>query len=243
MNEQQWFLSSEIPNGSASDSAFHVIPAGAEYSVSYEGGTAKGPEAILRASDQLEVISCEREPAAGGIHTQTPIRSDLSHEEFLQELKERTKQALDCSAVPVILGGEHSISFAPIEACAQRFGTIGIIHIDAHADLRRAYEGDRYSHASVMQRVTEELSLPVFGIGMRALGKEEVEFRTEHGLASCDAVALSRLIMDEGSRFPEAVLGLIPQDLPNKVYISFDVDGLDPSCMPAKGTPVPGGLQ
>lgn len=243
MSEGVWFLSSEIPNGEAEHSAFHVIPSGAEFSVSYEGGTTKGPEAILRASDQLEVTSCEREPAARGIHTQSPIPTSLTHEEYLAELKRRTDLALFSSAVPVILGGEHSISFAPIEACCQRYGKIGIIHIDAHADLRRAYEGDIYSHASVMQRVTEELSLPVFGIGMRALGKEEIDFRKDHGLVSCDALTLSKLIMDEGSEFPEAVLRLIPQDMPRRVYISFDVDGLDPSCMPATGTPVPGGLR
>ncbi|MCF7933790.1 MAG: agmatinase [Spirochaetia bacterium] len=242
MNALPWFLASEIPNGPVDRSRFHIIPAPLERSVSYGGGTARGPEAILRASDQLEVLTGGKDPSTGGIHTQRMIDPQLETAAFLAELEGRTSAALDHHAIPVTLGGEHTVSFAPIAACCRTTGSLGVIQFDAHADLRKAYEGNRYSHASVMQRVTDELQLPIFQLGVRALCEQEVSFRLEHDIHHVDGDRLYRMRQTFGEQFAQQVLSCIPDDFPNDIYITIDVDAFDPSFMPATGTPVPGGV-
>ncbi len=132
-----------------------------------------------------------------------------------------------------MLGGEHSVSYGAIKALKEAHGNFGIIQIDAHADLRDEYEGDKWSHACVMRRATEDLGLPLFQLGVRAFSYEEVEARKKLGISYFDAEDIAK-------NGYESVK--LPENFPKKIYISFDVDGLDPAVMPATGTPVPGGL-
>jgi agmatinase len=215
-----------------------------EKSVSYMTGTLAGPEAVIAASGQLELLTGGRNPAALGIHTQQPVDASLCAQEFLDQLQKQCAYALSCGAVPAVIGGEHSLSFAPIAALASHLDTpVGIIQFDAHADLRRAYRNNRYSHASVMQRCVEELGLPLFQIAVRAMAEEEHEFRTRHAVGYVDAPRVHQQLRSGGSvDIVREISAQFHGSFPETVYITFDVDGFDSSFFPATGTPVPGGI-
>ncbi|WP_120631932.1 agmatinase [Ruegeria sp. EL01] len=228
------FLDSELTASERSDNArFRVIPVPLERTVSYGSGTAKGPEAIIEASNELERITGHAEPCVEGIFTEEPLDCDGPLPEVMERLAQRTEAAIRAGKVPVALGGEHSLSYGAVTGVVRALGhPIGIVQIDAHADLRNAYQGEKHSHASVMHLLAEEgIRLAQFGV--RAFSTEEVQSRLKNHVFHIDA--------------EELVTGNIhavdlPNDFPELIYISFDVDGLDPSQMPATGTPVPGGL-
>ena len=227
------FLASEVPPCPSDQARFHVIPVPYEATVSYAGGTARGPEAILEASDQLELFDGTSFPGEGGIFTQPPVDCSGSPEEVMEKVKQAVLSALDAGAMPVVLGGEHSLTYGEMAAFKERFGRFGVIQFDAHADLRDSYEGSTWSHASVMRRAVKDLDLPLVQLGNRIFCREELEARKRHGVISWDAPYLCRHGIPEN---------LIPEEFPQNVFITFDVDGLDPSIMPETGTPVPGGL-
>ncbi|WP_425085694.1 agmatinase [Ruegeria profundi] len=228
------FLDSELTAAERSEDArFRVIPVPLERTVSYGSGTAKGPEAILEASNELERITGHAEPCIEGIFTETPLDCDGPLPEAMERLAQRTEAAIRAGKVPVTLGGEHSLSYGAVMGVARALNQpVGIVQIDAHADLRNAYQGEKHSHASVMHLLAEEgIRLAQFGV--RAFSTEEAKSRLKNHIFHVDA--------------EELVTGNIhavdlPEDFPELVYVSFDVDGLDPSLMPATGTPVPGGL-
>ena len=227
------FLASELPDADPERSLFHVLPVPLEATVSYVGGTAQGPRAILEASDQLELWDGESVPADPGIHTWPAVDCSGSPETVLAGIESAVKAILDCNGLPVLLGGEHTVTYGALAALKKRFGTFGVIQFDAHADLRDSYEGSRWSHACVMRRAVKDLGLPLVQFGVRALCLEEVAARREHGVTFFDAADIARRGLPES---------LLPPGFPDRVYLTFDVDGLDPSVMPATGTPVPGGL-
>jgi agmatinase len=140
--------------------------------------------------------------------------------------------ALDYGAIPAVLGGEHTISAPTARALKMRHGRFGVVHFDAHADLRDTYEGTPFSHACVMRRV-HELGIPLYQIGTRGYCLEEHRYRIEQRIPYVDARELH-------AKGCEAVRLL--DDFPEKIFISFDLDAFDSSFMPATGTPVPGGL-
>ncbi|HPN85200.1 MAG TPA: arginase family protein, partial [Victivallales bacterium] len=144
------------------------------------------------------------------------------------------KKALESSAVPVLLGGEHTVSYGMAKALFEKYGRdFGIIHFDSHGDLRPEYYGNRFSHACVMRRIVEDFQIPLMQIGTRAYCMKESKYRIKNGISSIDA---DRII---NGGIPKKI---IPRSFPKKVFISFDVDVLDPSIMPSTGTPEPGGL-
>ena len=227
------FLSSEVPPRPADQARFHVIPVPYEATVSYAGGTANGPEAILDASDQLELYDGTSYPGEKGIFTQRPVDCSGAPEQVMENVRKAVLAALDAGAMPVVLGGEDSLTYGEMAALKERYGRFGVIQFDAHADLRDSYEGSKWSHASVMRRAVKDLDLPLVQLGNRIYCREELEARKEYGVLSWDAPYLCR----------HGIPGnLIPEDFPRNIFITFDVDGLDPSIMPETGTPVPGGL-
>ena len=228
------FLDSELsPSERDSSARFRVIPMPLERTVSYGSGTAKGPEAIIEASNELERLCQGIEPCAQGIVTEPAVDCTGDMPDVMERLAARTEAAIKAGKVPVTLGGEHSLSYGAVMGVARALGKpVGIVQIDAHADLRVAYQGNRHSHASVMHLLTEEgVKLAQFGV--RALCTKEVENRTKHDVFFKDAEDLVTANIHAVD---------LPEDFPELVYVSFDVDGLDPSQMPATGTPVPGGL-
>ncbi|MBV1869026.1 MAG: agmatinase [Marinosulfonomonas sp.] len=228
------FLQSELSDSEQGEGGlFHVIPVPLERTVSYGAGTAAGPAAILSASNELERLCNGAEPCTRGIFTGPPVDCTGPLPNVMERIARATGGAVNAGQIPVTLGGEHSLTFGAVTGVMAALGKpVGIVQIDAHADLRVAYQGEEHSHASVMHLLCERgVRLAQFGV--RALCQQEVESRARNNVFHVDA--------------EELVTGNImavdlPHDFPEHVYVSFDVDGLDPSIMPATGTPVPGGL-
>ena len=227
------FLASEVTRSEAADSLFHVIPAPLEQSVSYGAGTGNGPAAILAASQQLEAFDGLSRPLILGIHTTAAIDCRGTIAAVLGRIAERCGTALTGGHLPVLLGGEHTVTLGALQAIAKHHpAPVGLFLLDAHADLRDSYEGSRFSHACVARRAHEDLGMPLFQFGVRARCLEEDLYRRDHSIACLDAATLHR----------DGLAALhLPADFPEAIYLSLDVDGLDPSVIRATGTPVPGG--
>jgi agmatinase len=212
-----------------------VVPVPWEATVSYGAGTAKGPAAILDASRYVELYDevLREEPyRKGGIHTAPAV--DGSGDDpvaFLDGLESVAARLFADGKFPVFLGGEHSLTTAPVRAARAAFEDLSVLQFDAHADLRESYEGTPWSHACVMRRV-HELGVPAVPIGIRAISVEEAEFVHDEGLP----VFWSHRIA-HGEEWMDTVLNT----LSDPVYSTFDVDYFDPSLIPATGTPEPGG--
>lgn len=237
-----YFLDSEYPNASQEEAYFHVIPFPLEETVSYMGGTSGGPLAILEASGQLETLVDDlSEPGALGIHTTEAV--DCTYEHTLQEVFTRAsalvKRSFSQHSVPLMLGGEHSVTNASIQAIAESYkaGEVGILQFDAHMDLRDAYEGSPFSHASVMKRAVEA-GLALFQVGVRNYSTEDLEARETYKVGYLDAHELDTLNYSKEGLSKVS----LPKGFPKKLFITFDVDGFDSSLMGSTGTPDPGGL-
>ena len=212
---------------------FHVVPVPYEKTVSYGGGTKNGPGAIIAASSQLERFDGTSDPGAEGIYTWPAVDCSGAPEKVIDLISRNVKTILELKKIPVVLGGEHTVTWGVIKGYLDAGEKdFGVVQIDAHADLRDAYEGDKYSHASVMRRIVEA-GVPLVQLGNRAYCEEEVEARRKHKVLAFDA---NDLVPKSISRIK------LPAKFPSKVFFTVDVDGIDPSVLPATGTPVPGGL-
>ena len=227
------FLGSEFEHPNKEDAHFHVLPVPYEESVSYGGGTALGPAKILEASWQLETWDGKSTPSEKGIFTHPPVDMHGDAETVVNNIARDTQAIVEAGGFPVSLGGEHTVTYGVIKGLlAAGMKDFGVVQIDAHADLREAYEGNPYSHASVMKRVVDE-GIPLFQLGIRAFCHEEVEIRKQHGVHYLDA---DELVPNNINSFE------LPADFPKNVFFTLDIDGMDPSVFPSTGTPVPGGL-
>ena len=227
------FLETEIPELAPAQARFHVLPVPYEKTVSYGGGTADGPAAILEASAQLERWDGASDPGAAGIYTWPAIDCSGPDAEVIERIAAAVADILALGKTPVVLGGEHTVTWGVIKGYLDAgVRDFGVVQIDAHADLRDEYEGSPLSHACVMRRVVEA-GVPLFQLGNRAYSQEEREARAKHGVRYLDA---DQLVPDNVRSFA------LPADFPPKVFFTLDVDGVDPSVLPATGTPVPGGL-
>lgn len=213
---------------------FRVIPVPLERTVSYGAGTKDGPAAILEASVELERLFRGNEPCEKGIVTEDPLACEGPLPEVMEAIARRTEAAVVAGSIPVSLGGEHTLTYGAVRGVARALGRpVGIVQIDAHADLRKAYQGERHSHASVMQLLAEEDGVSIAQFGVRALCAEEVARRESCSVFFCDGEELVTKNIQSID---------LPESFPKDIYVSFDVDGLDPSILPDTGTPVPGGL-
>jgi len=225
------FLGSELQEHEnlRASAKFQIVPCPMEKTVSYGSGTCLGPNAILQASQELE-----RSPICKpGVFTQAPIDCSVDHKTCLLELQKRNERIVTEGHFPVILGGEHSLTWAAVKGVSEAIGQkIGIVQVDAHADLRDSYQGRVHSHASVMNLLVQD-GHRLASIGVRAICEEEKKTRKKYSVFFQDAGELVRANVSSID---------LPSDFPELVYLSFDLDGLDPSVIPAVGTPVPGGL-
>ena len=227
------FLGSELPALTPEAARFHVLPVPYEKTVSYGGGTARGPAAIIAASDQLERWDGHSDPGAEGIYTWPAIDCSGPAEAVIASIAAAVRRILDLGKLPVVLGGEHTVTWGVIRGYLDAgVRDFGVVQIDAHADLRDRYEGDPLSHASVMRRIVEA-GIPLFQLGNRAYCEEERAARADFAVDFIDADQL----------VPRGVGSIVlPDRFPPEVFFTLDVDGIDPSVLPATGTPVPGGL-
>jgi agmatinase len=211
-----------------------VLPVPFERTTSYGKGTAGGPAAILRASQAMELYDEELngEPYVQGIATLPlflPEAFDMG--EGFAELQAEARIHLERGKFLVTLGGEHSLTQAPIRAAREVYGEIGVVQFDAHSDLREAFEGTPYSHASVMKRIVDD-GIPTLAVGIRSLSAPEARLIRESNLPVIWGHQLDRA----EELFPEMLTAL-----PEKGYLTFDIDYFDPALVPATGTPEPGG--
>ena len=220
-----------------------ILPVPYESTTSYGGGTAAGPAAILEASRYIELYDQELdgEPWTSGVATLPQLQlTGAGPGAAMAELREAYDRVLDAAGdrFVLMLGGEHSISGPPILAWLDRLAAEGrglsVLQIDAHTDLRPEYGGTPHSHAAVMHRVHDRVDALV-AAGIRALTSEEAALVREQAHLH---VFYADDIHDSESWIDELLERLGPD-----VYITFDVDGLDPALVPATGTPEPGGLQ
>ena len=229
------FMDLEENKSSLESSKVVILPVPFEKTVSFGKGTAKGPGAIIYASSSLEEYDDELdlEPSKAGIHTFDEISTDIESEEMIE------KVADVCSSLEnkfvITIGGEHSITVGAVKGHKKSYEDFSVLSIDAHCDLRNIYEESKLSHACVMRRVIE-MDIPVVEVGIRSYSLEEAEF-----IKNSDKVKIfhARDIIGNSNR---SWINEVVSELKHKVYISFDVDGLDPSLMPSTGTPEPGGL-
>jgi N1-aminopropylagmatine ureohydrolase len=227
------FMDTEIPQLAPEKARFHVLPVPYEKTVSYGHGTALGPGAIIAASGQLERWDGSSDPGAEGVYTWPAIDCSGEPGNVIQEIATAVARILALRKLPVVLGGEHTVTWGVMQGYFKAgMRDFGVVQIDAHADLRDAYEGDPLSHASVMRRIVEA-DIPLVQLGIRAFCEEEIAARKKHGVVAYDAIELVPRNIDHVE---------LPAGFPSNVFFTVDVDGIDPSVLPATGTPVPGGL-
>ncbi len=220
-----------------------VLPVPYEATVSYGTGTRGGPAALIAASQQVELYDPDEdgEPAlAYGVHTLPAVEGCGSPEQMMEQVAAAAEQVARSRKLLLALGGEHSISPALVRGVLRGRGIpeLTVVQIDAHADLRDSYLGTRYSHACAMRRIMEENPGPLVQVGVRSYSREEVEVLRAAGsrITFWSARAIQKA---DPSVFLQRLAGAVRG---KNVYLTIDVDGLDPSVIPATGTPEPGGL-
>jgi agmatinase len=212
-----------------------VWPVSYEGTVSYGGGTGRGAAAVIDASRNMELYDDETDTEVYrlGIHTLDESPSVEPPEEMMRTLLERGRELVKTGKFVAMIGGEHSVSAPVIRAHAEAYENLSVLQIDAHADLRDTYDGTPHSHASIMARVTRDLKLPSVQVGIRSISAEEA--RALDTLPT--RIFWARDIVGRTDWWERAVEGLT-----ENVYLTIDIDGLDPSLVAQTGTPEPGGL-
>jgi agmatinase len=212
-----------------------VWPVSYEGTVSYGTGTGRGASAIIDASRNMELYDDETDAEVYrlGIHTLDESPSVEPPERMMKSLLTRARELVATRKFVAMIGGEHSVSAPVIQAHAEAYENISVLQIDAHADLRDTYDGTPHSHASIMARVTRDLKIPSVQVGIRSISAEEA--RTIDQLPT--RIFWARDIVGRTDWWEEAAGGLT-----ENVYLTIDVDGLDPSLVAQTGTPEPGGL-
>ena len=214
-----------------------VVPFGLEKTVSYGGGTKNGPKEIIKASHQVELydeeLNCEPYKKIG-IKTLKPFKIDKNINKALKKLSKINEEILKKNMFPLTFGGEHSITPGCISPFVKKHKKLCLLHFDAHADLRDQYDGEKFSHASAIRRCLDNKDVSVISFGIRNISKSEVIYLKKNS---------KRIKIFWAKDKKKWNLKLFKKLIKNKiVYLTFDVDGLDSSIMPATGTPEPGGL-
>ncbi len=212
-----------------------ILPVSYEGTVSFGVGTGAGAMAIVDASRNMELYDEETDAEVYkiGIHTLKEFPPQETPEAMMNELYKFTRDLLATEKFLCMLGGEHSVSAPVIRAHAERFHNISILQIDAHADLRDEYDGTPHSHASIMARIVKDLKIPAVQVGIRSISADEA--RSLNDLPT--KIFWAKDIVRRTDWIDDAI-----DSLTENVYLTIDIDGLDPSLVPTTGTPEPGGL-
>ena len=214
-----------------------VVPFGLEKTVSYGAGTKNGPKEIIKASHQVELydeeLNCEPYKKIG-IKTLKPFKINKNIKTALKKISDINEKILNKKLFPITLGGEHSITPGCIAPFVKKYKKLCLLHFDAHADLRESYNGDKFSHASAIKRCLDNKNVSVISFGIRNISQGEITFLKKNS---------SRINIFWAKDKIKWNLNKFKRLIKNKtVYLTFDVDGLDSSIMPATGTPEPGGI-
>jgi agmatinase len=208
-----------------------ILPIPYEQSTSYLKGTAQAPQAILNAAGQIELFDekVKVEPFRMGIHVLPFMKFSPEPEKFISRVETEVFSHLKHNKLVIILGGEHTLTVGGVKAAKKLFPNLGVVQIDAHADLRDSYQNNPFSHACAMRRVLDYA--PLFQIGIRSLSKEEFTLIQEKKITTLFGHELSARNLD-----------LFFAKLPEDIYLTIDLDGFDPAVVPGVGNPEPGGL-
>lgn len=240
------FLGLEEPWCHPDQAGVYVLPAPYEHTSSYILGSDLGPHAILEASQQVELydetLGVETYREWNGVATATPLQLDTKVDrEAVEAIEAYVEPHLQAGRLVVTLTGEHTGALGAIRAHARRYPNLCVVQIDAHGDLRDAYQGNPYSHASVMARVVDD-GLPLVQVGVRSISAEEIDLIKRTSRIS---TFLAANILDPSGPYGGQAARWVPDVVKactGPVYFTFDCDGLDASLIPALGTPEPGGL-
>ncbi len=208
-----------------------LLPVPYDGTSTFVKGADKGPQAIIDASDSIELYDVEEdiEIYFQGIHTAAPVNELSSPEQMTEAVYHRVKSYLKDNKLVGLLGGEHSVSCGSIRAFAEKYPDLTVLQLDAHADLREEYHGSAYNHACVMRRAQE--SATIVQVGIRSVCIEEKSNIEEKNMFYAHNIHHSTTwIQDAINRLGE------------HVYLTIDLDCFDPSVVPSTGTPLPGGL-
>ncbi len=214
-------------------SLFVVVPVPYDLTSTYQGGARRGPAAILDASANMELYDEElnKETYLCGIHTLPaldPVASGPA--EMNEAIKGKIAPVVKDGKIPVLLGGDHSVTLGAVQAVAEAYPELSVLHLDAHADLRSSYQGTPFSHACIGRRISD--FLPLVQAGIRSMSAEEAVFLKSSSVLS---IPPGEFIYADTKK---KIAGSLKKD----VYITIDLDVFDPSIMPSTGTPEPGGL-
>jgi len=209
-----------------------ILPVPYDRSSSWQKGSRRGPAAIIEASVHMELYDLEsgQEWYRMGIHTAAPVRAKRAPV-MVKKVKDRVSGYLADGRFTVVLGGEHTVALGAVFAHHEFYPDLSVLHLDAHADTRDRYEGNPLSHACVVARILER-GLPVVSVGIRSMD------RAEAGLERRGDLITAREIQEDRDWADRMLAGLS-----ERVYVTLDLDVLDPGIMPATGTPEPGGMQ
>lgn len=219
-----------------------ILPVPYEGTVSYGSGTAKGSEAIIQASRHMELYDMElggENYQKPGVFTLKPLAvGSLAAEKMIEKVEKIYTDLVAKEKFVIMLGGEHSISYSADKPLREKYPDLSILQWDAHADLRDCWEGTKFSHACAMRRFYDH-GKKIVQVGVRSMSKEEVEFikknKLEKNIFSPEKFGQTKIEK-------EKTIKEILSRLSKNVYITVDLDGFDPSVLPATGTPEPGGL-
>lgn len=208
-----------------------ILPVPYDGTSTWIKGADKGPAALLEASANMELYDIETDSQVfeKGIYTSNPVLVNTSPEKMTNAVYKKVFNYIEENKFTVTIGGEHSVSIGAIKAHYEKYKDLTILQIDAHTDLRPEYEGSKYNHACVMARVRDWC--PYVQVGIRSMDVEEKQFIVPGKIFYAEHI-------QENDKWMDAAI----DQLSSNVYLTFDLDGLDPSILPATGTPEPGGL-
>lgn len=213
-----------------------IFPVSYEGTVSYGTGTGDGAMAIVEASRNMELYEEETDAEVYkiGIHTTEEFQPLETPQKMMDGLYQKSKEFVSSGKFVCMLGAEHSVSAPVIRAHAEKYHNLSVLQIDAHADLRDTYDGTPHSHASIMARVVKDMRIPSVQVGIRSISAEEARSLDEDLPTK---IFWAKDVVGRTDWIDEAV-----DSLTENVYLTIDIDGLDPSLVPTTGTPEPGGM-
>jgi agmatinase len=220
-----------MPSAGKKTGGFAFLAVPYERTTTFEKGASGGPELILRDWERLRRTGEVPEPSRV---LRLPERSLSGPRSLLRGVREATARLSGEGLLPVLLGGEHTCTIGAVDGLKGRHHDLGVIQLDAHADLRPSYGGSRYNHACVMRRLSQDRGVPLLPLGIRAYSRQEAAYMKSEGITGLPGRLLDR--------WPELLPPLLAR-MPARVYLTIDMDFFDPSVVPGVGTPEPGGGQ